>query len=346
MNRMLIVPFLVALKTASRFASAFQVSRIVPRRTANRATTTFMSTNANKKIDFSGLTDDLVHALARDLNLEKARKKLSTNGEMECNPMEEMTPIEIRTLLTSFSQSHPEAEKQVARLILKHLGMNKATFFGSGRGGSSGYESDSDVELAAPIPLEHSNDSDIVPNLSPVSWLSEESWNTMSPDEKLGFMEHVCIGFRGEHLLPFLRTRYYPTDRAFRVRSDAMVFGSDGVDRVILGHGPRRVLVLVGVHGNEPCGVEAVKTILQRKAIFTEGHAAVTANELLVEESWNFPLDDLFDSLTLEFLVGNPAALMKVSSMLTVCCNASVMLTDNICATEHEIPQKEPQSTV
>ena len=63
-----------------------------------------------------------------------------------------------------------------------------------------------------------------------------------------------------------------------------MSFGKEGVDRVVLGHGPRRVLILVGIHGNEPCGVESVKMFLQRKALFA-GHANVCAKELLMDEN-------------------------------------------------------------
>ena len=104
----------------------------------------------------------------------------------------------------------------------------------------------------------------------------------------------------------------YPTAHLFRIRSDAITFGTGGVDRVVLGHGPRRVLVLVGIHGNEPCGVEAVRMMLQRQAIFTGGHASVSAGELQIVENWSQPLDALFESLTIEFMLGNPAALKKV----------------------------------
>jgi len=37
------------------------------------------------------------------------------------------------------------------------------------------------------------------------------------------------------------------------------------------------------------------------------------AEELLMDESWTKPLDSLFESLTIEFLLGNPAALGEVS---------------------------------
>ena len=118
-------------------------------------------------------------------------------------------------------------------------------------------------------------------------------------------MNHIITGGR-------IHGRYFPTAELFRIRTDAMTFGKNGIDRVILGHGPRRVLVLVGIHGNEPCGVEAVKMMLKRKSIFTASHSDVTSDELHLDENWS-PLESLFDSLTIEFMVGNPAALEKVS---------------------------------
>ena len=73
------------------------------------------------------------------------------------------------------------------------------------------------------------------------------------------------------------------------------------------------MLGLVGIHGNEYCGVDAVKIIMQKKALFTAGHASIiTAGELLVDNNWDAPIDSYFDDLTIEFLLGNPAALAKV----------------------------------
>ena len=169
-------------------------------------------------------------------------------------------------------------------------------------------------ELASPIPLHHTNkNEDILPNLSPASWLSEDSWLSMSAGEKVGFMEHVTNGcFSREHLLPFLNGRYYPTANLFHLRSGAITFGTRGIDRIVLGHGPRRVLVLVGIRGNEYCGVDAAKMIMQKKALFTAGHASITAGELLVDNNWDAPIVSYFDELTIEFLLGNPAALAKV----------------------------------
>mmetsp|Transcript_12883 Transcript_12883/g.20979 ORF Transcript_12883/g.20979 Transcript_12883/m.20979 type:complete len:457 (+) Transcript_12883:1-1371(+) len=230
-----------------------------------------------------------------------------------------MTPAELRLLLTKFVEYHPEAEKQVARLILKHLGINKSTFWGSSAidiASASSGDDDNESVLSSPLPLQRGDDTDILPNLSPVPWLSEESWSSMSYNEKIGFMEHITNGtFHSEHLLPFIHGRYYPTSHPFRIQSDEMRFGKEGVDRIVLGHGPRRVLILVGIHGNEPCGVEAVKMLLQRKTLFS-GHANVSAKELLIDENWNQPIDALFESLTIEFLLGNPAALEKNTRFL------------------------------
>ena len=49
------------------------------------------------------------------------------------------------------------------------------------------------VDLNELIPLVHKED-DIIPNLSPVSWLSSDSWSSMSYYERLGFMEHLMNG--------------------------------------------------------------------------------------------------------------------------------------------------------
>lgn len=65
--------------------------------------------------------------------------------------------------------------------------------------------------------------------------------------------------------------------------------------------------MLVGIHGNEHCGVEAVKIMLQRKALFS-GDADVKAQDLDVNDNWKQPLDELFDRMTVEILLGNPQA--------------------------------------
>ncbi|KAL7544665.1 hypothetical protein ACHAWF_008034 [Thalassiosira exigua] len=171
----------------------------------------------------------------------------------------DLTPKEERILLEKFVESHPEAEKQVAYLIMKQLGIDKSTFYGSSATSMATTSDGGDESLlSSPFPLQRSDDTDILPKLLPVPWLSEDSWNSMSYNEKVGFMAHITNGsFRAEHLLPYIHSRYFPTAKLFHIHSDGMAFsgGKDGVDRVVLGHGPRRVLVLVGIHGNEPCGV-------------------------------------------------------------------------------------------
>lgn len=147
----------------------------------------------------------------------------------------------------------------------------------------------------------------LLPKFSPVSWLWQEAWASMSRYEKESFLEHITKGFFQSEPLD-VHDRYYATPARFN--TDNIDFGN-GVDRVVLGRGPRRVLVLSGIHGNEPCGVEAVKIMLQRKSLFSGNNANVTSEDLLQDENWTVKLETLFDSLTIEFLLGNPAALSQ-----------------------------------
>jgi hypothetical protein len=79
-------------------------------------------------------------------------------------------------------------------------------------------------------------------------------------------------------------------------------------DRIVLGYGPRRVLILVVVHGNEYCGVHAVREILGRFCLF-HGTNRITKSDLQDDSYWDDePLSALFDLLTIEFVVGNPQA--------------------------------------
>lgn len=232
--------------------------------------------SSSQKIDFSGLNDDLVSHLAKDLNLDRfitKPKRLSNKFDQKvvqrilvCN----MSPDEVRQLLTEFVESHPEAERQVARLILKYVGINKSVFE-TRRASSAGVATapsiidvvddsestlnndhsretlqtqDSSTELYSSFPLRRNED--ILPNMSPVSWLSENSWRSMSYDEKVGFMEHILNGsFRSEHLVRSVHDQYYPMPHLFK--SGAVSFGKGGVDRVVLGNGPRKVLVIGGM---------------------------------------------------------------------------------------------------
>ena len=103
------------------------------------------------------------------------------------------------------------------------------------------------------------------------------------------------------------RSCFYPTSE--QLKSSIVPFGK-GIDRVVLGNGPKKVLIIVGIHGNEPCGVEAVKLILQRKALFL-GDANVKARDLDLNDNWTQTLDEFFSSMTIEILIGNPKAVEK-----------------------------------
>ena len=143
-------------------------------------------------VDFSGLTDKIVACIASDLKLDKF---LDKTDKHERRTIDAMTPQETRHLLEDFVQHHPDAERQVARLILQYLGINKSVFLPPR---SSSITNDSDtystlIDLTQSIPLLYGED-DIMPNMSPVSWLSEDSWSSMSYEEKLGFMEHLLNG--------------------------------------------------------------------------------------------------------------------------------------------------------
>lgn len=149
-------------------------------------------------VDFSGLTDELTARIVNDLNLDRYISKTST---ADTRSISELTPQETRHVLEDFVKHHPDAERQVARLVLQNLGINKSVFLSpqlssitndSITGAPS--PTSSSVYLNEPIPLKHSEDNDIMPNLSPVSWLSEDSWSSMSYNDKLGFMEHMMNG--------------------------------------------------------------------------------------------------------------------------------------------------------
>lgn len=145
-----------------------------------------------KKVDFSGLTDELTIRIASDLDLDKF---VSKSGALDKPSINELSPQETRQLLADFVDSHPDAERQVARLVLQHLGINKSVFLspiGSSLGVNRDIYHSSSADLKQSFPLKHGED--IMPNLSPVPWLSEDSWASMSHDDKLGFMEHLTNG--------------------------------------------------------------------------------------------------------------------------------------------------------
>eukprot|EP00569_Conticribra_weissflogii_P010847 CAMPEP_0171388614 /NCGR_PEP_ID=MMETSP0879-20121228/40598_1 /TAXON_ID=67004 /ORGANISM="Thalassiosira weissflogii, Strain CCMP1336" /LENGTH=541 /DNA_ID=CAMNT_0011900969 /DNA_START=136 /DNA_END=1761 /DNA_ORIENTATION=+ len=306
--------------------------------------------STQRKIDFSGLSDSLVRNLANDLDLDRfvsKTKRIHSEQERQNQIIANMPADEVRIVLTEFVKSHPEAERQVARLIIKYVGISKTVFSRRVSGGidaappvvnvvrsnssstaSSNENDKTKVEDLGPssnevktsnkdhlyysFPLQRQDD--IMPNLSPIPWLSESSWASMSYDEKAMIMEHILYGtFRSENLLRSVHDRYYPVPHLFKSR--VVSFGKGGVDRVVLGNGPRKILVLGGIHGNEFCGVEAIRLILQRHSLFT-GDANVCAENLSCDTRWDRPIEDLFDDLTIEFLVGNPAALEKNTRFL------------------------------
>lgn len=172
-------------------ANSFQIiSNTYMKQTAVQMTHPKRRSSTN--VDFTGLTDDLTTDIARDLNLDKYTSK---SGAFDGRSIDEMTAQEKRDVLAHFVQHHPDAERQVARLVLQYLGINKSVFIashGSSITSDSGIESMS-VDLNQTIPLKHSDD-DIMPNLSPVSWLSQRSWSSMPYSDKLGFMKHLTNG--------------------------------------------------------------------------------------------------------------------------------------------------------
>jgi hypothetical protein len=205
--------------------------------------------------------------------------------------------IDFRAVLAEFVTSHHEAERAVSRLILKHLGISRSVF--------------------RPPPcheMTHTTPILTIPNLSPIPWLVQ----LMAERGQGGLWTH---GTSYSHTYEFVQ----PTFSNF----------GQSLDRVILGHGSRRVLCIVGVHGNEPCGVEAVKLLLQKNAMFTgrRGQFATT-EELDSEDSWNtIVIDELMAHLTIEFLVGNPAAILEgkrfLKTNLNRCLDVRLLCTGN-----------------
>lgn len=238
--------------------------------------------STQRKIDFSGLNDSLVRNLANDLDLDRFVSKtkcIHSEQERQNQIVANMPAEEVRIVLTKFVKSHPEAERQVARLIIKYIGISKTVFsrrISSGindappvvnvvRSNSSSTASSDEIvktkvedldpssnegrtsnkdPLYSSFPLQRQDD--IMPNLSPIPWLSESSWASMSYDEKAMMMEHILYGtFRSENLLRSLHDRYYAVPHLFK--SKVVSFGKGGVDRVVLGNGPRKILVLGGM---------------------------------------------------------------------------------------------------
>ena len=232
-------------------------------------------------IDLAGLSENLCREIVTELGLYSRHE-------------EEEEKIDFRAVLTEFVTSHHEAERAVSRLILKHLGISRSVFRPPPR-----HDHEHKMMHTSTTPML------IIPNLSPIPWLSDQSWKVMTEDEKMQLMAERGQGF-WTHGISF-------SQKCEFVEPTFLSNFGQSLDRVVLGHGTRRVLVIVGVHGNEPCGVEAVKLLLQKHALFTgrRGHFATT-EELDPEDSWNtIVMDELMAHLTIEFLVGNPAAILE-----------------------------------
>jgi hypothetical protein len=130
-------------------------------------------------------------------------------------------------------------------------------------------------------------------------------------------MELVILGL--SHPAATARHRLYPSTSKF---SDSFVmFGRGCVDRVVIGSGPQHMLILVGVHGNEPGGVQATRLILQRHHLFTRpaesSSPLAIRQEMEDDDNWTLPLSNLFDVMTIEFVVGNPRAIQANRRFLT-----------------------------
>lgn len=186
--------------TKLHFSNSFQIT--ARRHNVNKSILHMSSSRQTcrssiKKVDFSGLTDELITRIASDLNLDKYISKTLADKSLS---LATMTSQETRQLLVDFVEHHPDAERQVACLVMQNLGIHKSVFLtpqlssitNESIEGAPSLTSSS-VDLKQSIPLKHSED-DIMPNLSPVSWLSEDSWSSMSYNEKLGFMEHLMNG--------------------------------------------------------------------------------------------------------------------------------------------------------
>ncbi len=241
------------------------------------------STDSTKRrIDFSGLNDSIVRNLANDLELDRfiSKQQCIDSGQEHHNQIiSNMPSDEVRIVLTEFIKSHPEAERQVAHLIIKYVGISKSVFSHRAFSGidaappvvnvvrtdsssitsseenakskvadldlpSDEAETSNSDLLYSSFPLEFRED--IMPNLSPIPWLSQSSWESISYDEKTMLMEHILHGtLRSDHRLRSVHGRYYPIPHLFKSR--VVSFGKGGVDRVVLGNGPRKILVLGGM---------------------------------------------------------------------------------------------------
>ena len=249
-------------------------------------------------LELNGLTDELIRSIILDLPQEVNNAEgLTYDQEMQ----------KLRNTLALFVASHPQAEKVVARLLLKHVGFSQTILR------QVMYERHATTSSSSSLnSLNFSDDEFILPALSPVPWLSNASWSAMSELEKMEFMNCACFeagpsGSALSTLPPPCLLGEIPDVNQVLSSSTTCAFR----DRVVLGNGPRHVLVLVGIHGNEGCGVRAVGQILSRFRLF-HGSSDASNSDLHNDKLWDIqPLSALFDKLTMEFVLGNPQAYQK-----------------------------------
>jgi len=222
-------------------------------------------------INFSLLSPSLIRSINDDLGLPHYYHHFSfSNSKNEKDQDDEEASI-----LQSFLEKNPSAYITVCRLIITHLNIDPKVF----RPNQENAELDEDI--------------DIVPSLSPVDYLSQGAWEEMTHRDRRELMSYMLVSQYRQQLSLF--------------KSNILSFG-DNITRLVIGHGKRRVLILVGIHGNEYCGVEAVRHILKRQALFLPWGTA-EAEALEHDSCWTtLYLQDLFKSLTMEFIVGNPEA--------------------------------------
>ena len=278
-------------------------------------------------LNLEGISDALDATLVSELKLEQ-RQSDEKKREHHADNINNRS----RALLTSFSSSHPQAERALSRLILKHLGISRAVLRDQHSLSSSVHCSTHGIDngcgggVADLIPRDETPcegkdclHPDVIPALCPIPWLSQMVWDSISNEEKVELMELAILGL--SHPAATARHRIYPSTSKF---SDSFVmFGRGCVDRVVIGSGPRHMLILVGVHGNEPCGVQAARLILQKHHLFRPTRPAesssplATRQEMEDDANWTFPLSDLFGEMTIEFIVGNPRAVQANRRFLT-----------------------------
>jgi hypothetical protein len=259
--------------------------------------------------NLKGLTDHIIRLVVDDLKEEDAAEQRTTiRTAFEGQEEDEEQMRSLRHALGLFVTSHPQAERCVARLVLKHVGFSPSAVRDAMY---EGHMATSPLRRSA---SSSSNDGGlrwqdelILPALSPVSWLSDISWSKMLDYERTEFMQCACLNNRpsSSFLVPppssLVGADLGGEESLLSSEAASLSFR----DRVVLGHGPRRVLVLVGIHGNEGCGVEAVRQILRRFRLFHGSSAADMERDIWWDRK---PLSTLFDKLTIEFVLGNPKA--------------------------------------